>query len=130
MRRLFFLLPLYCLVAACASTGTGRVPESTSVAIVWNRTDDTRRACEALSDGKEIFNILGCARWEDGKPVVVASASSGASAPVPLAASSARVCTIYAPEPRDERDLQRMATLGHELMHCFEGNWHDAYGNK
>ena len=93
-------------------------------------TDDTRRACEALSHRKEIFNILGCARWEDGKPVVVASASSGASAPVPLAASSARVCTIYAPEPRDERDLQRMATLGHELMHCFEGNWHDAYGNK
>jgi hypothetical protein len=37
-------------------------------------------------------------------------------------------CTIYAPEPRDERDAQRFATLGHELMHCFDGNWHDRWG--
>ena len=25
-------------------------------------------------------------------------------------------------------DPQRFATLGHELMHCFEGNWHDRWG--
>ena len=34
----------------------------------------------------------------------------------------------YAPAPRSERDLQRFATLGHELMHCFDGNWHDRWG--
>jgi hypothetical protein len=38
------------------------------------------------------------------------------------------VCSIYAPAPRSERDLQRFATLGHELMHCFDGNWHDRWG--
>ena len=39
-----------------------------------------------------------------------------------------RVCAIYAPAPRSERDLQGFATLGHELMHCFDGNWHDRWG--
>jgi hypothetical protein len=38
------------------------------------------------------------------------------------------VCAIYAPAPRNERDVQRFATLGHELMHCFDGNWHDRWG--
>ena len=27
-----------------------------------------------------------------------------------------------------ERDRERFLTLGHELMHCFEGNWHDRWG--
>ena len=44
------------------------------------------------------------------------------------AEGGARVCSIYAPAPRSERDLQRFATLGHELMHCFDGNWHDRWG--
>jgi hypothetical protein len=30
--------------------------------------------------------------------------------------------------PRSERDTERLATLGHELMHCFDGNWHDQWG--
>jgi len=126
MRRSFLLAPLVCLVAGCAGAGAARAPEGTSVAIVWNRTDEPRRVCEALSGRKEFFNILGCARWDDES-----SASAGtSSAPARPAAANVRVCTIYAPEPRDERDAQRFATLGHELMHCFDGNWHDRHGNK
>ena len=25
-------------------------------------------------------------------------------------------------------DTQAFATLGHELMHCFDGHWHDRWG--
>ena len=30
--------------------------------------------------------------------------------------------------PRSEMDTQRFVTLGHELLHCFDGNWHDRWG--
>ena len=79
--------------------------------MVWNRIEEPHRVCETLSGRKQFFNILGCSHWSeppaDGKP---------------------RVCSIYAPAPRSERDTQRFATLGHELMHCFDGNWHDQWG--
>ena len=93
---------------ACATTPPA--PES-GVAVVWNRVEDPHAACEALSGRKNFFNVLGCSQWSE-------AAAKGA----------ARVCSIYAPAPRNERDLQRFATLGHELMHCFDGNWHDKWG--
>lgn len=34
-------------------------------------------------------------------------------------------CTIYAYEPKDVNDFERMETLGHELLHCFRGSYHD-----
>jgi hypothetical protein len=95
------------LVGGCASP-----PQSADqVTLVWNRVDDTQAACQAVSGRKEIFVIRGCSKWtatdRDGR----------------------RVCSIYAPTPSSERDLQAFATLGHELMHCFDGNWHDRWGN-
>ena len=39
-----------------------------------------------------------------------------------------RICSIYVPAPRSESDTQAFATLGHELLHCFDGNWHDRGG--
>ena len=67
--------------------------------------------CESLSGRKSFFNIRGCAQRLE-----------------PAVEGGPRVCTIYAPAPRSERDLQGFATLGHELMHCFDGNWHDRWG--
>ena len=67
--------------------------------------------CESLSGRKNFFNVLGCSHWTE-----------------PAAQGAPRVCSIYAPAPRNERDMQRFATLGHELMHCFDGNWHDRWG--
>ena len=81
---------------------------STPVHIVWNKVDDVQAACEGASGRREIFRILGCSKWR--------------------AEGGQRTCTIYAPAPRDERDTQRFATLGHELMHCTDGNWHDKWG--
>jgi hypothetical protein len=104
--RFFLLL----FLAACAAQPAK--PDPGNVIVVWNRTDDPQPVCEGLSGRKEFFRILGCSKWKGE-----------------VLADGTRVCSIYAPAPRDERDLQRFATLGHELMHCIEGNWHDRWGH-
>jgi len=105
--KVFFILTAT-LLPACAATAP---PPDAGVAVVWNRVDDPHAVCESLSGRKNFFNVLGCSHWS-----------------APAAEGGARVCSIYAPAPRSERDLQRFATLGHELMHCFDGNWHDRWG--
>jgi hypothetical protein len=97
---------LAALLPACVSTTA-----EPRIAIVWNRVEDPQPVCESLSGRKSFFHILGCSHWSE-----------------PVAQGAPRVCTIYSPEPRSERDTQRFATLGHELMHCFDGNWHDRWG--
>jgi hypothetical protein len=99
-----FLAVVLAALPACVSAP----PSEPGVAVVWNRIEEPHRVCESLSGRKQFFNILGCSQWGE------ANASGGP-----------RVCSIYAPEPRNERDLERFATLGHELKHCFDGNWHD-----
>jgi len=107
MRFLLFLVVV--TLPACASAPAA--VDNSGVAVVWNRVEEPHRVCESLSGRKNFFNILGCSHWA-----------------APAAQGGPRVCSIYAPAPRDERDLQRFATLGHELMHCFDGNWHDKWG--
>ena len=93
------------VLAGCAAV---KDEPSTPVHIVWQKVDDVQAACEGASGKREMFRILGCSKWrEDG---------------------GQRTCTIYAQSPRNETDTQRFATLGHELMHCMEGNWHDRWG--
>jgi hypothetical protein len=87
---------LIVLLAGCAATP----PPAGNVTVVWNRVEDPHAVCQSLSGRPQFLNILGCAHRTE------------------------RVCSIYAPAPRGEQDLQRFATLGHELMHCFDGNWH------
>jgi len=100
-------LPLLIAVAAGCSTAV-KDEASSPVHVVWQKVDDVQAACEGASGKRELFKILGCSKWrEDG---------------------GRRTCTIYAQAPRDERDKERFATLGHELMHCTDGNWHDKWG--
>jgi len=105
--RIFLLTIVF--LSGCAATPPPA--DETRVAIVWNRIDDAHRVCESLSGRKNFFNILGCSQRIE-----------------PVAAGAPRICAIYAPAPRNERDMQRFATLGHELLHCFDGNWHDKWG--
>ena len=81
---------------------------SSPVQVVWQNVDDVQAACEEASGKRELFRILGCSKWRD--------------------IGGQRTCTIYAAAPRNENDLQRFATLDHELMHCTDGNWHDRWG--
>jgi hypothetical protein len=96
---------LLLLLAGCASV---KNDADTPVHIVWQKVDDVQAACEEVSGRREIFRVMGCSKWRE--------------------AGGQRTCTIYAQTPRDERDLQRFATLGHEFMHCTDGNWHDRWG--
>ena len=94
------LLLAGCAAAPAPPQGAG------DVQVVWVRVDDAQRACQGLAGRKAFLAVHGCARWS----------------------AEQRRCEIYAPVPRSERDLERFATLGHELMHCFDGSWHDRWG--
>jgi hypothetical protein len=103
VKRLFLIVAL----AGCASAPP---PRDGKVDVVWNRVDDANAACRQLSGRPELYRILGCSKWNE------------------VRSDGSHVCAIYAPMPRSERDTERLATLGHELMHCFDGNWHDRWG--
>lgn len=98
-------LPLLLFLAGCAAM---KDEATTPVHIVWQKVDDVHATCQEISGRREIFRIMGCSRWRDE--------------------GDRRTCTIYAPAPQNERDAQAFATLGHELMHCTDGNWHDRWG--
>lgn len=97
---------LFVVLAACATTTQ---QSRDNVTIVWNKVDDPHAACQQLDGRKELFRIRGCSKWSD-------------------ASNGGRTCNIYAREPKNELDAQAFATLGHEMMHCFDGNWHDRWG--
>jgi hypothetical protein len=93
------------LLAACATP-----PAGDHITVVWNRVDDPQAACQQLSGQPQLFTVRGCAKWNTSDT------------------AGQRVCAIYAPMPRSETDTQRFVTLGHELLHCFDDNWHDRWG--
>jgi len=95
------------MLAACASPAPRA---GDHVTVVWNRVDNVQQVCQNLDHRKEIWTIRGCSKWSDTGP------------------SGERVCSIYVPAPRSETDREGFVTLGHELMHCFDGNWHDRWG--
>ena len=103
MRVVVFLMAM-----ALAGCSTVKNEADAPVQIVWQKVDDVHAACEEISGRREIFRIMGCSKWRE--------------------AGGQRTCTIYAQAPRNESDVQRFATLGHELMHCTDGNWHDRWG--
>jgi hypothetical protein len=80
------------LLAGCAGA---EPPRGGTVDVVWNRIEDPQAACQTLSRRTELFRVLGCSKWNDAR------------------ADGSRVCSIYAPMPRNERDTERLATLGH-----------------
>lgn len=44
---------------------------------------------------------------------------------VGLAEFTHKRCTIYAVAPKNMGDSEAFETLGHEMLHCFSGNFHD-----
>jgi len=98
---------VFAALAACATT---QEASRDDVMVVWNRVDDPNAVCQKLDGRKDFFAIRGCSKWSD-------------------ASGGRRICSIYAREPKSELDTQAFATLGHELLHCFDGNWHDRWGH-
>ncbi len=102
----FYAWAAFVVLAACTTPQRS----GDQVLVVWNRVDDVQTVCQNLAGRREVFAIRGCSKWADG------SGSGG------------RICNIYVPAPRSEMDTQTFATMGHELLHCFDGNWHDRWG--
>lgn len=96
-------------LGACASQPS--LPRTDQqVTVVWQRVDDPQAVCQQLDHRKEVYAIRGCSKWNERDR------------------NGQRQCTVYAPAPQSEKDKEAFVTLGHELMHCFDGNWHDRWG--
>ena len=68
--------------------------------IVWIRTDDPDTMCRQWYSSLPEQNVLGCAYWNKD------------------------TCWVVAPQIRYIDDDNTM-TLGHEVGHCFLGNYHN-----
>ena len=87
-------------LSACATT----TPESVSVRWVRVAIEDIHKVCKDRHGAGAIVlgHYRGCSTWN----------------------RDARVCTIWAPDFPEQKQRELMATLGHELKHCFDGPWH------
>lgn len=86
------------LLSACVAQ-----QPANSFRVVW--VDDAHKVCERVDGQRTVIGtIKGCAK-RDGD-----------------------VCVIYAKRPSSSSDNDKFVTLGHELMHCVEGNWHNQWG--
>jgi hypothetical protein len=107
------------LVSGCAITEHGLgVEEGAAVQIVWHQVSDPHKTCQEQDGQKAFYRIKGCSNWTDDRDVVVGVEKK----------AQGRICHIWSTKPESSRDTDRFVTLGHEVMHCFEGNWHDQYG--
>lgn len=60
-----------------------------------------------------------CAQRQGHNPTVI-----GRNRACAIYNRDAGFCTIWASDFIDVRDRELMASLGHELKHCFDGPWH------
>jgi hypothetical protein len=103
-----FVLALAVLAAlqGCASR-VDPLPSDGSRArrITWVITDDPDQTCREVSRkfSKRVmlYKTLGCADWSDPEN-----------------------CVIYTRAPVTGYDKRTMETMGHEMLHCFAGNFH------
>lgn len=99
LRRLF-AASLLAFATACATTTTQ------SVSVRWERValEDVHKVCAKQHGAGAIVlgHYRGCSTWN----------------------RDAGVCTIWAPDFPEQKQRELMATLGHELKHCFDGPWH------
>lgn len=79
--------------------GCAHVPPDV-VSVRWVKVEDPVAACRKAYPSAPFWGVRGC------------TVMRGAE------------CTIYARDADGEQDRERLATLGHELKHCFDGRWH------
>ena len=102
MKRLLFLL--LALSAGCAETNMLKDFEvyRVSVRLIIMDKDRISAFCESIID-RPGDHLDGCARWSKDRTS----------------------CEIYVTAPEYANDFARMATIGHEVWHCFRGRFHN-----
>jgi hypothetical protein len=102
-------MPALAAAAALAASGCANTlhkeMDQETVTVTWQRASlvDADRACRDLGVKAMPFPLAvvpACARWDNNS------------------------CIIIAPEPAHKHDMESMALLGHELLHCFVGEFH------
>lgn len=96
MKILF--LPITLALTGCIASGPFIAnSKTTTTSVTWVQVDDINSHCKKLINRKfDITIYFGCATWTH----------------------NFKKCTIYTGKTTDE------TILGHELRHCFEGNFH------
>ncbi len=103
-------LPSLCLALALAALGgcaTQPAPETSAAparTITWVMVDDPKSVCANVVPGRFLWSIDACADWRDPHN-----------------------CVVYVKPPADADDRQAMLKLGHEVLHCFVGDFHNPY---
>jgi len=91
------------LVLGCASAPRADDAHAAPTrTITWVMVENPNAVCGNLIPGRALWSIDACADWRD-----------------------ANNCVIYARPPSDESDRQSMFRLGHEVLHCFVGDFHN-----
>lgn len=105
MRAELFALTLAtpAFLSACAAPARSvALPEPMSTrTITWVMASSPNEPCNELIRAKGLWAKQGCADFRDKDN-----------------------CVIYAKPPADEADRQSMFRLGHEVLHCFAGDFH------
>lgn len=99
--KLAAILLILVLFAAGCSINPNVGTDQQTMQVVWHRVNNVHSLCQRLTGRQVLFGkVRGCAIWNK------------------------QVCHIYAPDFKNIEERERMATLGHELKHCFDGQWH------
>lgn len=83
------------LLSGCANAPPSGVARS----IVWVQTENSAEMCAKLLP-RQVLPIAACSNFRGEH------------------------CVIYAEVPKDNNDRRRMLYLGHEVLHCFVGDFH------
>lgn len=106
-RRLAPIIGLLVLAGCALIEPPAVAPDFDAVrAVRWRVVDDPDAVCRRVAHApREVWRIHGCAVWS----------------------SKDATCEIWTGpiQPESNPELARaLALLGHELLHCFSGQWH------
>jgi hypothetical protein len=91
------------MLGGCA-TPQPKMDEATGITtrkVTWVTVDDPNKACGNLIASRTLYTTYACADFRDPDN-----------------------CIIYARVPQGAEDRQNMMHLGHEVLHCFVGDFH------
>ena len=79
------------------------ITQKTTIELKYVETKDMQKTCDTLSrkygNNGYSYEVLACTFFWDNK------------------------CVVVVPKMVD------MRTIGHEMMHCFQGSWHEGYND-
>lgn len=108
------------LIGGVFVDGAADAPVTSPYAIAYTMSDPYHptmnvgsTAITLITDEKLVASKL--AEYNEGRDTVAYA----------LAVYTEKECTIYVSEPEGRNDIEGLSTLGHEVLHCFKGCYHE-----